>query len=230
MEDWFFSRITDYWDNRDKNSIFEHSQVFRKYSVEEKSEIITLINKSITKHFSVLSNEQLMNVAWIIADDMYKSVNEFTTFDESISEYLYATAGTFFDLFKDKGYSLHYLTNNTFSDLLRPLHIFRKCFMAANLQYICPQEVALYLMKQDGIGETEYYHYIDRYIKEAEELADQIIDRCNENGDSYFYLYIDGDNEKFLSSLETIGKAGIITAIRTEAPKKGTACELYFPE
>lgn len=229
MGNWFFDKITEYWDNQNKNSIFEYSQMISKYPDAKQIKVKEEISKAVENHLKVLNDEQITTVAFVIADDIYKSANEFRIYNEYISEYLYASAGTFFKRLKQRGYTLHYLTNNSFTNLQRPLQIFRYCFMPAEIKYICPHEIALELMKNDGLDENDFSNNIVAYLREAEDIGNRIIDKCHKNKDSYFSLQINEDQRKFQKSIDLIGSQGVITVWRTEAPVDGTSCQVWYP-
>jgi hypothetical protein len=227
--DWFFSKITDYWDNKSKNSIYEYAKEIRKYDSKEQEQIRFKIIEAIVKHFGALNDKQLAMVATVIVDDIYKSLNSIPVFMEEIITYLDASAGTFFELLKRKNFVVHYLTNNAYSDLQRPIDIYRDCFIAANIRYICPHEIAVSLMENDGITRSDYQKNIDRYIDEAKLVGDMVIDKCHENMDSYFNLQIDGDEEKFQKSIDMIGREGIITVFRSDSPLESTKYKVFYP-
>jgi len=123
---------------------------------------------------------------------------------------------------------VQYLTNNTFSDLQRPIHLFKHFFNAANLVYVCPRNIAFELMKEDGRNfEENNYKF---YSKEAELIGNRVLELCYKNNDSYINLQIDGDMEKFSESEKWIGKTGVVTVFRVENPIDNSKCELLFPK
>lgn len=95
MNEWLFPKITDYFDNQQRNTIFEYSQMLG-FSLQEKKEQALLdIKTAMFEHTAILNDEQLTYAAFIIADDIYKSANEISLFNLYISEYLEASAGAF---------------------------------------------------------------------------------------------------------------------------------------
>lgn len=230
MDEWFLNRLTDYWDNREQNSIAIYSQQLGKCTPKEKSEAEDAIRAAIAKHVSVLTDEQLLNAAFIITDDIYKSVNGMSSYNDLVTDYLTASVGTFFQLFHERGYALHYLTNNTFTDWKMPIFILGRIFVPAGMVYICPQQIAQMLMKHDQITLTDYFDHLPRYIQEAEGIAEEVLERCHAQGESYFYLYVDGETENFNTAIEEIGEEGVLTVFREEAPVAGTSCLVYSPK
>ena len=119
---------------------------------------------------------------------------------------------------------MQYLTNNTFSDLQRPIHLFKYFFNAANLVYVCPRNITFELMKEDGRNFEE--NNCKFYSKEAELIGNRVLELCYKNNDSYINLQIDGDMEKFSESEKWIGKTGVVTVFRVENPIDNSKCEL----
>jgi hypothetical protein len=235
LENWFFKKISDYWDNQSKNSIFEYSQLIGNYLPDKQGKTLDEISEAIFEHVAVMDDEQLNYAAFVIADDIYKSANEISIFNSYISNYLAASAGTFFKLLKYRGYCLHYLTNTLFTGsmslgLMRPTQVFSHFFVSSGIRYICPHEIALDLMKRDGLNESDYDDNIARYLPEAENIGNMIIDQCQDNNDSYFNLQIGGEAKNFQNSFERIKDKGVITVFRSEPPISGTTCTVKFPE
>jgi hypothetical protein len=235
LKNWFFKKNSDYWDNQSKNSIFEYSQIIGKYPPNKQAKTLEKIREAIFEHVVVLDDEQLNYSAFVIADDIYKSANEISMFNLYISDYLEASAGTFFELLNYRGYCLHYLANTEFTGsasygLIRPIQIFHHFFMPSGIRYVCPHAIALDLMKRDGLSESDYDNNIARYLPEAEDVGNMVIDKCHENNDSYFNLQINGEGKNFQKSFEKIKDKGIITVFRSEPPVSGTTCTVKLPD
>jgi hypothetical protein len=234
MENWFLKKISDYWDNQSQNNIFQYSQIIGSYSPDKKAKVLQAIREAIFEHVALLSEEHLCYAAFVIADDIYKSANEINVFNSYISEYLEASAGTFYDLLKQRGYCLHYLTNTLFAGsaahgFIRPLKIFRPFFTPSGIRYICPHEIALDLMKRDGLTEKDYDENIAKYLGKAEEVGDMIIDKCHEDKESYINLQINGPETHFVQCFARVKDKGVITVFRSEPPTRGTKCNVVFP-
>lgn len=235
MKNWVLENISDYWDNQYQNSIFEYSQIISHYPAGQREQVKNLIREAIFEHVAALNDKQLVYAAFIIADDIYKSANEISLFIPFISEYLQASAGTFYDLLKQRGYYLHYLTNtvfagNAFQGFIRPLHIFWQFFEPAGLRYICPHAIALELMQRDGLSEKDFEKNIAAYLRRAETAGNSIIHRCHADKKHYINLQIDGDDRNFRTSFAHAKDKGTITVLRSEVPVRGTSCAVIFPD
>jgi hypothetical protein len=231
---WHFQNISDYWDNQDKNSILEYARLISTLPLPEQRQIENQIREAIFDHVAALNDKQLVYAAFIIADDIYKSANEISLFIPYISEYLRASAGTFYDLLKQRGYYLHYLTNTVFAGsafqgFIRPLHIFWRFFEPAGIRYVCPHAIALELMQRDGISEEDFEQNLAAYLPRAEAAGNAIIHRCHADKRHYINLQIDGGDRNFRNSFAHSQDQGTITVLRSEVPVRGTSCSVIFP-
>ena len=71
MNNWLFANVADYWDNRNKNSIFVYSQIIGKYPPHKQEQIKNGIREAIFEQVGALNDKQLKYAAFIIADDIF---------------------------------------------------------------------------------------------------------------------------------------------------------------
>ena len=206
-----------------------------QYDEKERKTAIKSIVNAIEKHTVALNDEQLCSAGFIMIDDLYKAANYTVLWDEAISLYLEASAGTFCELLKKRGYLFHYIADNTFPsnwvDFKRPVFIFSKWFNSAGIKYVCPQEAAMFLMKKDKIDEKDYFANLSRYIREAQLVSEEIIKMCHANNDHYVFLNTDDRDSKqvYKCALGYSHSPGVISIIRSDPPVKGSKCSVSFP-
>src|SRR5947208_3745612 len=146
MEKWFLPKISDYWHT---NEDVRHPlcDAVQQTQGEKRTVLLQHISDSIKEHVRVLSDKDLCLAAFIMVDDLYKSLNSIIVYDDAIRQYLEASAGVFSSLLSKRGYAVHYIINNGFPNteigMQRPLDIFPLWFRDIGLVYICPQKVAL---------------------------------------------------------------------------------------
>ena len=232
MNKCFLPKITDYWDaNRGVPHPFW--EVVTQAKGNDRALILQLIQDSITEHVRVLSDENLCNAAFVMVDDLYKSANNTAAFDEGIRQYLGASAGVFSALFSKRGYVIHYIVDNEFSNteigVERPLGLFPLWFRASGLAYICPQELALHLMKADGINRSEFCLKLSQYVREARYVSDKVLDSCHSENRHYVFLDLDSTDTSFGKAFSSSDMPGVLTIFRNEAPIQGSKCEVGFP-
>ena len=111
------------------------------------------------------------------------------------------------------------MTNNSFSDYLRPLIIFPLMLAKSNIIYICPQQMAWQKMEKKGIPLEQFKLFYKDYRDEAYEYSQEIIRRCCDCGAHYIHLDIDAGQEAFEKSFSYNNTKGHIVAFREEAPQ-----------
>lgn len=230
---WELTSLWAYFDNRERNSIIEYSKEYGKLSLEEREQADSLMRNRIVGHLSQLAEnkEHIQRAAVTVIDDIYRSVNMAYSFDENTLNYLGATARVAMRFFSQCGVQIHYCTNNTFSDFLRPFSAFEIFFGAAGIVYICPQSIAWKLMQHDkgDIPMDNFVLYYKDYIEESVGIADDIRSRCVENGMHYIHLDIDGGNESFEKDMQFCEKPGHLVIFRDEPPiDKSTVTTVMF--
>lgn len=227
-EEWQFQQITDYWDNSRINSIYVHSQAIGRCGEEERGQIYQSIKEWLDRYLGLLSGRQLCQLAFVVCDQIYQSANRLPEYNFYVAEYLQKTAGVLFQRFHGQGFSLHYLVNNVFSELKRPMFLMKHCFMPAGIRYLCPLEFAKLLMKKEGIPEGEYLSSLPRYLDQGMDLCQQAAQELDRK--SYVLLLPDGSEEEFRTTLDQIGNPGVVTAFRDQAPVPGSQCRIWMPD
>jgi len=125
---WIFDNIFDYWDQR-KDAIFLHSRKLATFSDDKRLEALDLIQFSIRNQVQKFTDEQLVAHAFVMADDLYKAANrQINAFDKALFQYLEASVSTFCSLITKRGFTIHYLIDNTFQKtpqgMFKPLEIY----------------------------------------------------------------------------------------------------------
>jgi hypothetical protein len=235
MDNWFFPRVTDYWDSR-TDALETLPLRIAEETAEAQGQIFAAIREAIVRHVERFPDEMLLKLLCVVADDIYKVVNRASQTGTAYFQYLGASAGTLFSVAGQRGCVLHYLVDNLFEateqGLARPLRYFPNWFQAAGLVYICPQELGVTLMQADKVDPAQHVQAIPRYIQEATHVAWRLAARCHEEGRHYVFLNASDSPEPFSFELamQVAGGARIMTALRTEAPTPGSNIMLYPPK
>lgn len=234
MVDWFFRRITDYWD-MNYDAVDKYSMVIRRCDKFDKKDCVNLIREAVREHVAALSDKDLTMAAFIMVDDLFKAANYTLISDEGTMIYLQASAGTFCKILRERGYLIHYIADTAFPETLidykRPLNLFADWFPWAGIKYLCPQESAAYLMKHDKVDQEEFFKQLPRYIKEAQKLINSVAKDCHDNNQHYLFLNTDNRNgeEVYKLAYEFSNSPGVITITRQESPVKHSKCSVKFP-
>jgi hypothetical protein len=181
----------------------------------------------------LLSTEWLLKYAFVIAEDLYKQGNTISVFTEQHEHYVKATAGVFFERFREDGYVLSYTIDNSFEEtalgMQRPLYLFRRLFEAAGFVYICPATISLGLMKEAGIPASKFLDNYRPYEAEGRHVATLCIKGCKERRKSYVALEIEANKEFLLESWETFDTSAV-KIYRHDAPIKGSKAMVDWPK
>lgn len=121
--------------------------------------------------------------------------------------------------YKSRGLQIHYMTNNIYSDYLRPLVVFPLMLEKSGLYFICPQHLAWKKMENGGITLEQFQLYYHDYEKWAFVEAYNLIERCCRMESHYIHLDIDGGRQSFSQDLSYHGERGHILVFRDEVPQ-----------
>lgn len=229
IEDWVFKNIHDYWD-QNKDAIFNYSSEIDKFEKTDKEKIFLTIKTVIEKYSEKFSDEEIASHAVAMTDYLYKAANRETiTWGKTTSRYIYASAGTLCRVLSQRGFSIHYLVDNTYEQtewgMTRPLKIYELFFNAADFIYICPQRIALELMKIDTL--EKYFGLLPKYIQNARRLTKILTNKCQEEKKHYILLDTDSEPETFKDAEAAEATPLTITIFRNEPPVKGTNVKIH---
>lgn len=220
-------RVTDYW-NEGVGSINRNASELGELGAEERAGALQQIRDALTKHVGALPDELLVQAAIPIIDDLYKAACSTERWDANIAAYLEASAGTFWALFAERGFVCHYLVDNTWEDLSRPLELFPGWFETSGLIYACPQAIAGELMKADG-EKRRAKEAMPWYIEEARAVTAQVVSKALEARRSFVLLEADFDQRSFAAAFEAVEGPGVLTLFRNESATPGTTVRVWLP-
>lgn len=226
---WQLGKATDYFDNSTKNCIWEYSQQYGKLSMNERPLVDLQIKNRIEgwlDQIAAYNDSLLPMVAGTIVDDIYRSVNLSYYFNDDVTDYLNVTAKAVTNWYKNHGMQIQYITNNTFSDMLRPLVVFPKYFAKTGLLYLCPQYCAWEMMKERGIPIEHFQLYYRDYAADAIAVTNELIRRSCMAGAHYIHLDVDAPAVAFEADFEYHSGIKNIRIIRQEAPQDSARFEL----
>jgi hypothetical protein len=235
MDSWKKLSIYDYWDSR-TGAIEVFSEALRytrELEPEKEPQIISSIKEGVQSGVRNLSDSEVMKMSVSMIDDLYKVASSTETWDDSVYDYISASAGTFSTAVANRGYVIHYLVDNCFekSDvgMQRPLDLFPGWFEAAGFIYISPQLCALMLMDADNVNRSDFVSALPRYIDEARHVSSEIVERCHQEIRHYVYLDTDSVPESFDKAMGSNKSPGVITVLRDGAPDSESKIEVAFP-
>ena len=181
-DDWMLVKVSDYWDEQVR-AIDTAARRLGSRSESDRTADLEAIAAAVTEHVRVLPDKTLAIAALTFIEDLYKAACRIDRWDDSLQVYLAASAGTMSRLLSERGLRIQYLVDNVWDDMQRPSELLPNWYGAAGVVFVCPQVLALDLIKADNVGnQTDLSGLIPRYIKEARDVAESIVVRCSEEG------------------------------------------------
>ena len=202
----FLRKLTDYWDST-TGTVQSLSEKLDTYSGQSREEALDAIRAAVREHVRVLPDKTLCLAACVVVDDLYKVASHIPAWWATTSDYLAASAGTFFPILRERGFILHYIVDNTFPQTQRPFQLFPTWFAACQLNYECPQLIQATDRLDPASALQSCSHRIQTYFARREHYVLLDIDSCDQSF-----------NEVFSQRKEE----GVITVFRNEAPEVNT--------
>ena len=222
---WMLKRVTDYWDQQ-VGAVYAHAQQLEGMDPAAREAALDEIATSVSRHAQALNDELLARVGFIMVEDLYKAVCALSYWDDSIAEYLAASAGVFCDALAARGFQLRYVIDNAYeanaAGLSGPAEWFPLWFTAAGLNYICPQHLAFKLM--ESRGREPGAGLLAEFIVDGRGAGRGLVDRCLKERGHYVFLDTDATDASLAPALSDPSAPGSILVFRKEAPVPGSKC------
>lgn len=231
MDDWTLPLI-GYWDQQ-IDAININCSRLSRLKRRKRSEACRQITQEVTRAVLALPDDLLLQVSLSMVDNLYKYVNGRVEADEALFEYVEAFGRPFTAVVRQRGYVIQYVAENVFNQeflMPGPLDFFPSFFSSAGFVYICPQLLALELMRRDGVAEADYSDSLAMYNAEARDVADQVLQTCRDESRHYLFVETDFQEGCLDAALQGRGAAGVISVFRQEAPVPGSKVLAVFPE
>src|SRR5207248_10525888 len=106
----------------------------------------------------------------------------------------------------------HYVIDNSFQEMQRPIQLFPLWFQACGIEYQCSQ-----LVESLGLEPTE-----------SQGVVSEVLRGFFADGRHYVVLDTDSIESSFDAPLEQLDTKGVLTIIRTEGPGPGSEASLYL--
>jgi len=225
-----FQNILEFWDQQ-QDAVYRHSRRLVTLDEAARAEELSSIESFVQSSGGGLSDINLARYAFVMADDLYKAANrDSIMMDEPLMQFLKASASTFLNVLSQRDLVLHYLVDNTFRATLhgmqRPLSVYPRWYQSSGWIYICPQHIALLMMKEEGYAREPYFQLLPDFIESARYIADRFALKCHEEKRHYVFIDTQSTPDSFNVPLSEDEMPGIITVIRNDAPVEGSTCSV----
>ncbi len=210
---WLFSRITDYTDYRTK-AIYSYSEEIARLDEDARQVIYREIGIHIRKmtDYYFEKNLDICSIVGVVVNDLYRTMNMATAFTWVQSDYLNATMKVFFEQFKKYGISVHFGTNNEYSNPQVVLKLFPAFFDACGFrQYDAYTAInSLALMGGVQIPDDELLPAFLEYKTEILKIINSAVTKSNVQKENYALILPRGGGNDFDSMLSTIDERGYL--------------------
>jgi hypothetical protein len=236
MTDWMLPHIADYWDER-VQAIDRLSRVLEAVPAPEQHHQLHLIYNAVRRHVDALSDEHVVRAAVFVADDLYKAASQMSYWDWALESYLLASAGTFFQAVRQRGFVVHYVVDNAYEDLTGPVRWFSKWYGQTGFQYVCPQHIAYADLILGGESKDDlsrpldpsHLRLIPNHLRHASEVASELVKLCHEKGCHFIFLTTDSAAVPVAGAMDTAGSPGVVHVFRNQPPVAGSTCSIQLP-
>ena len=230
---WEFPVITDFWEHRTE-AVRSGAKRLAELPPDDRGESLAELGEQVLAHVAGLDQGRLLATAWIMAEDLYKSVFNGLTWNRDVADYLKGSAGVLISEMRQRGLALDYVIDNAISaaDFVHLLRTAPAIFRDAGLTVAAPPSWALSLMEEDG--RQPDIAAIPAYMAKASDIADSIVSRCQDEHRSFVFLNLavsDGPKSKisFAIALSEAHEPNTIVVFRQQPPLAGTTSEVFLP-
>ena len=228
-ENWVCATLLDYFRVANNTTVAE---MYSRAMVDMPEDVFQSVSKRVASfEVSKLGCYDLMNLGQFnelqklvaaIIDGIYCTAAGLHSFDAALLDYLTVTAKPIFKWLREHGLAVHYLTNNTYSNLMFPADLFMRFFNAAGLLYACPQNAVWYAMqKHDEPWEMFEENYARNiyYSRHEYNVTSQM---SFKKGISSVHLVMDGGISDFPELDKYSGQDGHVIVFRDQEPRPGS--------
>jgi hypothetical protein len=234
-DEWLFPRITDFWEYRTK-AVLSGAEQLEDLSEHDRKRSLFVLGERVRAHMRNLDDGSLVYAAWIMAEDLYKSLFGEFWWSDDVEYYIAGSAGVFIHELAQRGFVLHYVIDNSATEAQLPVFLtyVPAIFRAAGMFVTGPQLAALDIMENQG-RPRDMAAIPAVPIALAKTLADGLVTRCHEERYSYLFLNLElieaeSAGVSFDVALSKGNEPGTIVVFRQEPPVAGTNAKLYPPQ
>lgn len=227
QEQWRLGALTDYYDH-EASCLVEMPRRLALLGNAGRALALETVRLQVNRLAGDLTDDLVQAVSVSMIEDLYKSGSVLPQWNPSTAQYVTAVWATFFEVMTTRGYSMHYIVENTFPDHLeRPLQLYPVLFTAAGITYVCPHHLATKL--PDAADAERSVAGLRHWLNEGRYLAEQVATRAARQNQSLMYLEIDYDAGCLDRILSLSAAPGVVIVVRHLAPQAGSTVQVTYP-
>lgn len=231
---WDFPTLAFLWDYRSRSILAGADRLESISDVADRDRCVTGLIERVMTLAGELDDGWLSATALIMVDDLYRSYFNRFRWSPGVRAYIAASAGTLALELARRGFTLHYVIDNTQTEdrLEEALTWLPQVFDAAGLMTVGPQLMALEVMEKIE-NRPRDVAAIPQFLAEGHDLADQLITRCHREQRHSVYLNLDraddGPGLSLDAALSAAGTPGAVVVFRNQPPIEGTTAQIAPP-
>lgn len=226
--EWMHAKLSDYWD-ANVDAIGAAAARIEMLEGPARQDLLDEISTAVHRHLEVLDRDWLIQLSPSLVDDLYKAASRALSFDGGIHDYLQAAIKPIVDALAEKRILVQYLVDNAWPDWEGATELVGTWFRSAGLGFVCAQELARGIVldaKADGKSPPE----ARELPRLARQVANEVVSEHQQLGGSFIQLEMDLGDDSFDQAISRMGSDGVVTAIRSEAPVRGSKIKLGYPD
>lgn len=234
MSGWNFTTLAYLWEYRN-GAIMAGADQLDALPPGERQRSLQELTQRTTAMVQALDDGWLVNAAFYMVDDIYKSFFRFTRFTDGVLDYLAGTAAVVMAELHRRGMVLHYVVDATqgTANLETMLRYVPALFEAAGFAVIGPQIAALGVLQHIDTDVPVSITAIQDRRDEGHVLADRLITEWHAERRSSAYLNLDLDDDSPALSVDAAlavrGEPRTIVVFRNLPPSEGSEVQWTPP-
>lgn len=234
MSDWDFTTLAYLWEYRNGAIMAGADKLDALPPAERKRSVEELTHRT-TDLVQALDDGWLVNAAFYMVDDIYKSFFRFTSFSDGVLDYLAGTAAVVVAELHRRDLVVHYVVDATqgTANLETMLKFVPAMFQASGFAVIGPQIAALGVLQHIDTDAPISINAIQERRDEGHMLADRLITEWHAERRSSAYLNLDLDDDSPALSMDAAlavrGAPRTIVVFRNLPPSDGSEVQFTPP-
>jgi len=225
---WELPSIVDYFDDA-ADAPYRLSRQLEAMSSAEQDAALRTVTETVRRRLDELDDDQVARAAVLVVDHMYRAASAAQVWDSPLAAYLEGSARPFFEGVARRGFLVHYLVDNTYSDLGRPVELYPHWYGRCGIAYSCPQLMARRLMEADGAA-ADFPARLPQYIGEGRRVADLLVERAAADDQHFVFLDADAAEHAFATAQRVSEAPGVIFVFRNKTPAEASSCLVRLPD
>lgn len=222
--EWIFDNLVDYYDEL-KHALAVRGAAFEALGIGDRKHASQLVSQRVQEFSKLFDDDFIVKVALSMIEELYRAGLSATVWNSGYQSYVSAVWGTMFAAVHDRGYTIRYVVENTWSDIdVRPVQFFPSLFGSAGIAYVCPSAMAAELPELKGAPLTKVG--LKPGLAEGRVIAQMTLNELVKQGKHFAYFETDFDPGCLDTVFALPKPPGTINIFRNQVSIPGSKVEL----